>query len=336
MRSASIVLISCVKSKLSRPSAAKDLYSSSLFRKERQYAERSGHPWFILSAEHGLVAPDEWLAPYERFLADTPARYRAAWGQWVVERLELLTGPLDGKTVEVHANSTYVGAIRGPLESRGAHLYEPLRGLAMGQRLSWYGSVAHESISGGADDLAHALRYIQTAVAPGEFLARGKAEVDRRGLYSWWVDEGGAEDLSRGLRLPLRPGMIYAGLAGATRWPSGQRSNNTLWLRISTMHLAGNHEFSTFRRTIGSILASANGSVTIDEVALTSWMNAHLRVITVAYDDGDSLGRIERAVLEDLDPPLNLQGMKSTDIRRRLKELRRAVVSPPGSATSGS
>ena len=72
-----IVLVACVKSKGTRPAAAKDLYISALFRKERAYAERAGVPWFILSAEHGLVAPDEWLAPYERYLADTTGCYRS-------------------------------------------------------------------------------------------------------------------------------------------------------------------------------------------------------------------------------------------------------------------
>lgn len=137
-----ILLITCVKEKLPNPAAAQDLYVSALFRKERAYAERSGLPWFILSAEHGLVAPTEWLAPYERYLSDTPTSFREAWGAWVVERLELLAGPLRGKVVEVHAGSAYVDAIRRPLAFKRAILVEPLRGLAMGQRLAWYGAGA--------------------------------------------------------------------------------------------------------------------------------------------------------------------------------------------------
>ncbi len=99
--------MACAKSKLSRPAAAKDLYSSARFRKARAYAERSGAPWFILSAEHGLVAPDEWLAPYERYLPDTPREYRRAWGEWVVVRLELLLERLAGTVVELHAGENY-------------------------------------------------------------------------------------------------------------------------------------------------------------------------------------------------------------------------------------
>ena len=69
---------------------------SPLFTRERRYAESRGVPWFILSAEHALVAPDEWLSPYKRYLPETPASYRAAWGQWVAERLDLFVGPWPG------------------------------------------------------------------------------------------------------------------------------------------------------------------------------------------------------------------------------------------------
>ena len=325
-----IVLVACVKSKGTRPAAAKDLYISALFRKERAYAERAGVPWFILSAEHGLVAPDEWLAPYERYLADTTASYRSAWGGWVAARLDILAGPLSGKVVEIHAGSTYLDAIRPHLERLGARVVDPLHGLSMGQRLAWYGSIDQELAEepNHVDQFVEALRDSSSAVSPEAFADRGKATVDRPGLYSWWVDQAGAEDLSRGLGLLVECGLIYAGLAGATRWPSGKRSNNTLWLRVMTMHLGGNHEFSTFRRTLGAILAEATGAARIDEMRLTQWMNDHLRIVTIPFEDSDLLGRLERDVLERLDPPLNLQSMQPTPVRHRLKELRRAIVNP--------
>ena len=308
---ADILLVTCVKSKVARPSAAKDLYTSTLFKKQRAYAEKVGVPWFILSAEHGLVDPNEWLAPYERYLPETPASYRAAWGTWVAARLELLAGPLQHKTIEVHAGSTYLDVVRPELEKLGARVIDPLQGLPMGSRLAWYGDSAAEPASGGDDCelCVQALSDSAGAVSPEEFIARGPASCDRPGLYSWWVDDKGADDLSRGLGLEVKPGLIYAGLAGATRWPSGMRSNNTLWLRIMTMHLGGNHEFSTFRRTLGAIVAHASGVAQIDEHGLTRWMHRHLRLVTVTYDDRDVLGRLERDVLAELDPPLNLQHM---------------------------
>jgi hypothetical protein len=92
------------------------------------------------------------------------------------------------------------------------------------------------------------------------------------------------------------------------------------------MHLGGNHEFSTFRRTLGAIVAHSNGVTKIDERGLARWMHSHLRLVTVPYDDRDVLGRLERNVLGELNPPLNLQYMDPTPIRQRLKELRRVIM----------
>jgi hypothetical protein len=52
------------------------------------------------------------------------------------------------------------------------------------------------------------------------------------GLYSWWIDDAGAADLSRGLGHLVAPGLIYAGQAGATKEPSGKTSGATLALRV--------------------------------------------------------------------------------------------------------
>jgi hypothetical protein len=323
-----ILLVTCVKSKASRPAAAKDLYTSTLFKKQRAYAERTGVPWFILSAEHGLVGPDEWMAPYERYVAHTTATYRAAWGAWVAARLEALAGPLQDRAIEIHAGSTYLDVVRPELEKLGARVLDPLKGLKMGQRVAWYGDNEFTPTAefDEVENCVQVLRDTVRALSPREFIAKGRASCDQPGLYSWWVDQSGADDLSNGLGLAFEPGLVYAGLAGATRWPSGKRSNNTLWSRITTMHLGGNHEFSTFRRTLGAIVANASGATRIDEDALTRWMHDHLRLVTIVYDDRDALGRLERDVLNELDPPLNLQGMRATPVRRRLKELRREIT----------
>lgn len=328
---ASLLLVSCVKDKLDVPAAARDLYTSPLFRKQRRYAESCGLPWFILSAEHGLVAPDEWLAPYERYLPETPRAYREVWGMWVVERLELLAGPLRDRTVEVHAGAAYLDALRGRFSAKGARLLEPLAGLTMGQRLAWYKSLGTDAgkdvgsvvSHASAGHIAELLKDPATAFSPDEFVARGSSKLKVPGLYSWWVDDSGAADLSEGLGTSLEPGLIYAGLAGATRWPSGRPSTNTLWSRITGMHLGGRHEFSTFRRTLGAILAAARHEPQIDEAKLTAWMHSHLKVIAVPFTDADTLGRLEDDVLRTLDPPLNLKGMTPTAVRARVTELRR-------------
>jgi hypothetical protein len=89
-----VPLVGCVKGKLGHPAPARDLYTSALFRKERDYAIRSGLPWFVLSAKHGLVAPPIVLAPYDLRLSKTARRYRREWGQRVLIQLREKAGPL--------------------------------------------------------------------------------------------------------------------------------------------------------------------------------------------------------------------------------------------------
>lgn len=136
-----VVLISCVKTKLAAPAAARDLYVSPYFRRMRRYAEDSGCPWFILSAEHGLVSPEERLAPYEMYLPDSSASYRAEWGTRVVQQLSYRLGHLRGQRIEIHAGATYVAALQSLLEEAGCCVDDPLAGLSLGRRSSWYGNL---------------------------------------------------------------------------------------------------------------------------------------------------------------------------------------------------
>jgi hypothetical protein len=329
-----------VKSKRTFAAAAKDLYTSALFTKERAYAERTGVPWYILSAKYGLVRPDESIEPYEMYLPETAPSYRRAWGARVIEQLGNCEGPLQGKVIEIHAGAAYLEALRSGLTKLGALVTEPLEGLRLGERLAWYGTnrapMAPAPFTSTVDaaevrEMVEALEDDASALSPSDFLATRGAGLGVPGLYSWWVDDEGAGDLSRGLDLQLRPGLIYAGLAGATHWPSGKRSTNTLWLRIQSMHLGKKSQFSTFRLTLGSILAASVGADQIDETSLSAWMHVHLRVVTAPYVDADVLGVIETEVLQSLDPPLNLRGMHESDVRTRLTQLRKRASPDSGS-----
>ncbi|PVG83756.1 hypothetical protein DDE18_05435 [Nocardioides gansuensis] len=324
--SADVILIGCVKRKLPTAAPAKDLYVSPLFRKGREYAENAGVPWFILSAQHDLVAPDEELEPYDLRLGATSQQYRREWGGRVVEALREALGSIDGLSIEVHAGSAYVDAIREGLRSGGATVVEPLAGLGLGPRLAWYGdraiAPAPSAPRPDLDDLIARLLRADKAISPEEFLATGATLFRSPGLYSWWVDVEGAADLETGLRHPVEPGLIYAGLAGATR-SGGRKSKNTLWGRIKTMHLGGRHEFSTFRLSLGSVLAESRGDQEIDEPGLTAWMHEHLRLIAVPVNAADTLGDVETEVLQQLDPPLNLDKVARNALRIELSALRK-------------
>ncbi len=319
---ADVVLVGCVKTKLAHAAPAKDLYVSDYFSKMRGYAESTGLPWFILSAEHGLVRPDEWLEPYERYLPNTSRSYRSSWGNQVAAQLTQSLGPLEGVVVDVHAGAAYLEPLNEALRERGAHVLDQLHGLSFGQRLSWYLQKKEAPPVQSSPGVAARLRDGDSAVALDALLASGGADLRVPGLYSWWVDEQGAADLSTGLGHALAPGLIYVGLAGARR-SGGSSSSNTLWGRITTMHLGTKHEFSTLRRSLGSILASAFGQTSIDEHQLTRWMHAHLRLVPVPVADADTLGDLESEILTELDPPLNLAKVATTPLRRQLTALRK-------------
>jgi len=44
---------------------ARDLFLLELFRRYRAYAIADADRWYILSAKHGLLDPDQVIAPYE-------------------------------------------------------------------------------------------------------------------------------------------------------------------------------------------------------------------------------------------------------------------------------
>lgn len=113
-----IVLVGCVKQKLDYPAPARDLYTSTLFRKERAYAEATGAAWFVLSAEHGLVAPSAVLQPYDLRLSHTSREYRRSWGRRVVEQLNETAGPLAGTMIEIHAGAAYLDPHSAPPAGR--------------------------------------------------------------------------------------------------------------------------------------------------------------------------------------------------------------------------
>jgi hypothetical protein len=186
-----------------------------------------------------------------------------------------------------------------------------------------------EDVSRALDALHRAPVIVSAAEWP-----MGLDDLDKPGLYSWWVDASGAADLAAALNQELTAGRIYAGQTGATNWPSGRVGSMTLRQRLGGNHLRGSIRGSTFRRTLGACLVeplglalAEAGKLTPDsERRLRSWMQTHLRVAVHPYPDRDALGDLERRVLAALDPPLNLEGMPRTVRRERLTALRRRLI----------
>lgn len=120
-----VTLIQCTNSKRNQPAPARNLYDpSGYFRDMRAWAQSRGDPWFILSAEHGLVPPERRLAPYdERGISESQAREIAT---------ELWRREFD--TVHVTAGRDYTRHLVPELEERGLDVVNHFAGEPIGRR----------------------------------------------------------------------------------------------------------------------------------------------------------------------------------------------------------
>ena len=130
-----IYLVSCVSQKTPYPAPAQDLYTSTWFQKARAYVLKSGSPWFILSAEHGLVHPYDVLTPYERTLKNMSAAERCAWAERVQSQMKQSLP--DADEVVILAGTHYREHLEDWLHRRFARVQVPMRGLQIGKQLQW-------------------------------------------------------------------------------------------------------------------------------------------------------------------------------------------------------
>jgi hypothetical protein len=128
-------LVSCVKTKRSVASTAETLYVSPWFRKARGYARARSDAWRILSAEHGVLAPHEVVAPYDTTLHDMAADARRAWSRRVVDQLKPLIDSED--EVIVLAGVRYREHLMSALRTMARRVHVPLAGLGIGEQLGF-------------------------------------------------------------------------------------------------------------------------------------------------------------------------------------------------------
>ena len=128
-----IILISCVSQKLTIKSKAKDLYISTLFKKNLEYAlSLNPSQIFILSAKYGLVELDETIEPYDKTLNNMSSFEKKEWAELVVNKLRKLTDLRKDKFTFLAGNNYRKYLI--------PHLkfYEiPMNGLPIGKQLQW-------------------------------------------------------------------------------------------------------------------------------------------------------------------------------------------------------
>ncbi len=128
-----IVLISCVSQKLPIKTRAEELYTSTLFKLNMQFAKRLNPDGiFILSAQYGLLSLDDEVEPYDVTLNNMPAEERKTWAKGVLEQLNNKFDLEDDHFV-ILAGDRYRQYLIKDLKS-----FEiPLKGLRIGKQLQY-------------------------------------------------------------------------------------------------------------------------------------------------------------------------------------------------------
>lgn len=297
-----VILLGSLSDRVCVPAPAREIFRGLEFHLSRADAERSGSDWFILSAEHGLVAPHEWISPDPRTLADLEADYRSVWALWVVTRLESLMGPLAGMTIRVDAPDVFIAPIFAELSAHGAIV-------ASGNLEPPVARKPPSRVPSG--DLADVLpirtdvsRFLSDAsrAAPASVL---ETFAGAPGVYAWLVDADGARTLSRCLRLSVHEGVLFIGQA---------------------THLRAVDRTSTFRSTLATLLRAYLDLQSSSDPQLTAWMYKHLNVTVWPGDGMRDLHTVEQEVMTELNPPLNLDLPPTAGHSERIEQMREGLA----------
>jgi hypothetical protein len=129
-----IVLLSCVATKLPQAAPARELYNSPLFKKSLAYAESlDPDDIVILSAKYYVVPLSKVIQPYDKTLLNMPSDEIQ---EWAVQVLKILADKydLEKDNFIILAGDKY----RKYITPQITHWSAPLKGLRIGQQLSWY------------------------------------------------------------------------------------------------------------------------------------------------------------------------------------------------------
>jgi hypothetical protein len=122
-----LYLIACSQSKLDRAAPARALYTGQAFKLAIKAAEAANADILILSALHGVIEPDDIIAPYNCYLGGLPTIERVIWATITAAQLR----PYKDRHAVILAGKHYAAACSDFTNKR-----EPLKGLGIGQQLS--------------------------------------------------------------------------------------------------------------------------------------------------------------------------------------------------------
>lgn len=249
VRSNTVCLVACTSRKGDQPAAAEFIYRSPLFSAARSYAERRADQWFILSAKHGLLSPEDVIAPYNESLLNQSEAQRQAWAAGVHrafgERVPA------GARVIFLAGSAYRSYLAPAFESEGRETAAPMSALGIGSQVAWLQKVESEHLRLSHIDRFYALlarvAALNTGLSRKLFQQTAATVRHKRGIYFFF------EDCEMRMTAPFQQRVVRIGTHAVS-----EGSKATLWNRLRTHRGGGdglgNHRGSIFRLHVGESL----------------------------------------------------------------------------------
>jgi hypothetical protein len=137
---ATIVLLSCTKSKTPYEAPAQELYSASpMFQKTLEYGKTlKPDKMYILSAKHHLVNLNQKLKPYDLTLKDFNKEEKEKWGEKVYQEMKSRGLNLERDKFIFLAGNEYIKPLTKYIPEK--NIETPMGGKRFGQRLKWLNS----------------------------------------------------------------------------------------------------------------------------------------------------------------------------------------------------
>jgi len=137
---ATVVLLSCTKSKTVYEAPAQELYSASpMFQKTLEYGKTlKPDKMYILSAKHHLVNLNQKLKPYDLTLKDFTREEKEKWGEEVYKEMKSRGLNLERDKFIFLAGNEYIKPLTKYIPEKNTET--PMGGKRFGQRLKWLNS----------------------------------------------------------------------------------------------------------------------------------------------------------------------------------------------------
>ncbi|WP_137279508.1 DUF6884 domain-containing protein [Pseudomonas rhizoryzae] len=289
-----VCLVACTSKKSDQPTAAELIYRSPLFLAARSYAQHRADQWFILSAKHGLLSPEEIIAPYNESLLNQSELQRQEWATDVYKALNARVPA--GARIIFLAGSAYRSYLAPAFEADGRETAAPMSALGIGSQVAWLQKVESEHVRLSQIDRFYALlkRVIALNTGLSQKLSQQTAASVRheRGIYFFF------EDGEMRMTAPFQQRVVRIGTHAVS-----EGSKATLWNRLRTHRGGGNglgnHRGSIFRLHVGESLIrrkeleasfptwgkgqSAPANVRSGEEEIEFAVSEHIRAMQVAW-----------------------------------------------------